>query len=164
MPNNRSRRKGNAFEKNVKKILDAATGLDFEFTPGSGSGKIKGDLYLEHKVNVYCIECKHYKSIDFNEKMFTQKSNTFVKWWTKLVEQAAGMNLNPLLIFKQNHGQIFVATHKVPVNCDYMYISWLDCYVTFLNKWLEYKELVFDNGDIVYQPWETDSERQPLNS
>ena len=35
--------------------------LPFEQTPGSGSGKIKGDLWLKHHINVFLIEVKFYK-------------------------------------------------------------------------------------------------------
>ena len=65
-------------------MLKRITGEDFVQTPGSGSGKIKGDLYVEHKHNLFTIEIKHYKDMAFNHKIFTQKSNVFVTWWSKL--------------------------------------------------------------------------------
>ena len=93
-----SRRKGHDAELKAAAMMKRITGHNFIQTPGSGSGKIKGDLYVEHKHNLFCIEIKHYKDMAFNHKIFTQKSNVFVKWWSKLCKQAEQMNQEPLLI------------------------------------------------------------------
>ena len=53
-----SRAKGAKAELLVGNMLNRHTGLNFIQTPGSGSGKIKGDLYLEHEHNVFLIEVK----------------------------------------------------------------------------------------------------------
>ena len=58
-----SRQKGARGELLVQNMLIRHTGLDFALTPGSGSGKIKGDLYLEHKHNIFLIEVKFYKEV-----------------------------------------------------------------------------------------------------
>ena len=70
-----SRSKGRYAELKVAKILSDFTGEKFIQTPGSGSGKIKGDLYLEDQENVFTIEVKFYKDMALNHKMFTQKNN-----------------------------------------------------------------------------------------
>ena len=44
-----SRRKGHDAELRAASMLHRYTGLNFIQTPGSGSGKIKGDLYVPHK-------------------------------------------------------------------------------------------------------------------
>jgi len=80
-----SRAKGNNAELKVAEMLHRHTGEAFVQTPGSGSGKIKGDLMVPHKKNNFTIEVKFYRDMAFNHKIFTQKSNTFVGWWTKLV-------------------------------------------------------------------------------
>ena len=83
-----SRRKGHDAELKAAAMLKRITGLEFVQTPGSGSGKIKGDLCVPHKKNLFCIEIKHYKDMGFNHKIFTQKSNVFVNWWSKLCKQS----------------------------------------------------------------------------
>ena len=77
-----SRQKGSKAELKAAAMLKTHTGLTFIGTPGSGSGKIKGDLYVENKHNIFLIEVKHYRDMAFNQKIFTQKNNNFVKWWT----------------------------------------------------------------------------------
>ena len=104
-------------------MMKRITGENFVQTPGSGSGKIKGDLHVEHKHNLFCIEIKHYKDMGFNHKIFTQKSNVFVKWWSKLCRQSEEMKQEPLLIFKENHSQWYVATTRKPQYKKHMYIN-----------------------------------------
>ena len=155
-----SRRKGHDAEIKAAAMLKRITGHEFVQTPGSGSGKIKGDLMIEHKKNLFCIEIKHYKDMGFNHKIFTQKSNTFVNWWSKLCKQSQDMNQEPLLIFKENHSQWYVATTRKPCYKKHMYISWLGCYVTFAEQFLETQNLEFTNGDTIYEPWKSDPERE----
>ena len=80
-----ARQKGTKAEKEVAGLLKRHTGLDFIQTPGSGSGKIKGDLHVENKHNLFLIEVKHYKDMGFSHKIFTQRSNNFVTWWNKAI-------------------------------------------------------------------------------
>ncbi len=152
------RRKGHDAEIKAAAMLERYTGQTFIQTPGSGSGKIKGDLMVEHKKNLFTIEVKFYRDMAFNHKIFTQKSNTFVKWWSKLVKQAEQMNQEPLLIFKENHSQWYVATTRKPCYKKHMYINWLGCYITLAEKFLETQEMEFTNGDTIYEPWKADPE------
>ena len=154
-----SRQKGAKAELQVAYMLKTYTGLDFTQTPGSGSGKIKGDLYVIDKHNLFLIEVKFYKDIGFNQKIFTQKSNKFVGWWTKAISQAKEMKQEPLLFMKQNYSQWYVATARQPVNTKrYMYINWRGAYIVLADKWLEYEKVEFTNGDKLLKPWEPDSE------
>ena len=72
-----ARQKGRTGELQVLNMLTRHTGLPFTQVPGSGSGKVKGDLYLEHLIlylcttifNVLCVNIYtlyiyllHYKS------------------------------------------------------------------------------------------------------
>ena len=50
-----SRRKGHDAELKVAAMLHRHSGQTFTQTPGSGSGKIKGDLYVPHKHNIFTI-------------------------------------------------------------------------------------------------------------
>ena len=109
-----SRAKGARAELLVANMLNRHTGLNFIQTPGSGSGKIKGDLYLQHQHNIFLVEVKFYKDDAVTSKVFTNKSNNFVQWWAKLIKQAQDNKLEPLLFYKANHAQFFVATVRKP--------------------------------------------------
>jgi len=52
------RQKGQRGEDQVMSLLGRLTEEKWEQTPGSGSGKIKGDLRVPDKINVFCIEVK----------------------------------------------------------------------------------------------------------
>jgi hypothetical protein len=130
------RAKGALGENKVKEFLEARTPYTFERTPGSGSGKIKGDLHIPNYRNVYCIEVKNYAESPFNDKILTSKTNDFVQWWTKLQKQSGIMK--PLLIFKYNRSKLFVATNTRPQNVEkYIDIPWLNCYIMLLDEWIE---------------------------
>ena len=118
-----SRQKGSKAELKAAAMLKTYTGLTFTVTPGSGSGKIKGDLYVPHKHNIFTIEVKFYRDMAFNHKIFTQKSNKFVGWWSKLVKQAEQMKQEPVLFFKENHSQWYVATTRKPLYKKHIYIQ-----------------------------------------
>ena len=57
------RQKGIRGEQQVIAILDRETKEKWEQTPGSGSGKIKGDLRVNGKHNIFCVEVKFYKHV-----------------------------------------------------------------------------------------------------
>jgi hypothetical protein len=134
------RAKGAIGENKVKEFLDSRTPYTFERTPGSGNGKIKGDLHIAGRRNVFCIEVKNYSESPFNDKILTNKSNDFVQWWTKLQQQSAAMR--PLLIFKYNRSKLFVATDIKPTNVEkYIDIPWLNCYIMLLDVWIEREEI-----------------------
>ena len=139
-----SRQKGHKAELLVINMLERHTQLPFQQTPGSGSGKIKGDIYLEHHKNVFCIEVKFYKDDAISTKVFTNKSNNFVQWWAKIVQQAE--DSKPSVIER------------------YMYISWLDAYICLAEKWLELEQIGFTNGKTIYRPWEAPGERESTDS
>ena len=154
-----SRQKGSRAEQQIAHLLGINSGETFTQTPGSGSGKIKGDLYVKDKHNIFMIEVKHYRDMAFNQKIFTQKNNNFVKWWTKAIAQAEQMQQEPLLFMKQNYSQWYVTTTREPKKEKrYMYINWLGAYILLADKWLENEELEFTNGDYILRPWEPDPE------
>jgi len=134
-------------------MLTRHTHLPFEQTPGSGSGKIKGDLWLKHHINKFLIEVKFYKDDAISTKVFTNKSNNFVQWWAKTKQQAEDSKLEPVLFFKANHAQFFVSTIRKPQKVDYMYISWLGAYICLAEKWLEKEKQEWTDGDRIYEPW-----------
>jgi Holliday junction resolvase len=160
-----ARQKGTKAEKEVAAMLKRHTNLDFTQTPGSGSGKIKGDLYVLEKHNLFLIEVKHYKDMGFSHKIFTQKSNNFVQWWNKAIDQAQDMKQEPLLFMKQNYANWYVATTREPIKEKrYMYINWLGAYIMNAEKWLENERIEFTNGNNLLKPWEPDPEWELINS
>ena len=133
-----SRQKGARGEESVRELLNAATGLVFERTPGSGCGAIKGDVYLPGKRNRFCIEVKFYAESPLSDKVLTNKTNNLVQWWTKLRTQAKACRQEPLLFFKYNRSKTFVVTSTKPeVLNKFLYISTLDCYIMLSDEWLQ---------------------------
>ncbi len=160
-----SRQKGAKAELLAADMLRRHTGHIFTQTPGSGSGKIKGDLHVENKHNLFLIEVKHYKDMGLNQTMFTSKSNVLVGWWKKAILQAQLMKQEPILLIKQNYSNWFVVTTRRPLMTKrYMYINWLGAYILIAEKWLENETLEFTNGDKLLKPWEPDPEWELTNS
>lgn len=145
-----SRAKGARGEYLVRDMLRNYTNLQFERVPASGAlAYLKGDLYVPHQTNIYCIEVKNYAESPLSDKMFTQeKTNNLVKWWKKVIKQAAGGNQEPLLFFKYNRSKVFVCTDIKPKHVEkYMYISWINCYIMLAESWLEEEDVEFlSNG------------------
>ena len=97
-----SRAKGARGEYLVRDMLRVFTGYQFERVPSSGALEyLKGDLYVPHAKNKFCIEVKNYESSPLTDKIFTApKTNNLIQWWRKLEKQAEGGNQEPLLFFK----------------------------------------------------------------
>lgn len=141
-----SRAKGGRGEYIVRDLLRKETQLQWERVPQSGAlSYLKGDLYLPHKDNKFCIEVKFYADSPLNDKIFTNKSNNLIKWWDKLREQASQRNQNPLLFFKYNRSKIFVVTEVIPKEADHMFISKLNCYICLAEEWLSAEKVEFIN-------------------
>jgi len=153
-----ARQKGTKAEKEVAAMLKRHTNLDFTQTPGSGSGKIKGDLYVENKHNLFLIEVKHYKDMGFSHKIFTQRSNNLVVWWNKAIRQAQEMEQEPIIFMKQNYANWYVVTTRRPKKDKrYMHINWLGAYVMNAEKWLANEKIKLTNGDRFLKPLGTRS-------
>lgn len=141
-----SRAKGARGEYLVRDILREWTGLQFERVPASGALEyLKGDLYVPHQKNRFCIEVKNYKDSPLNDSLFTAlKTNNLIRWWNKLLIQAAGGDQEPLLFFKYNRSKVFAVTEIKPINTSmWWYIKWLDAYVILAEEWLEKEPVEF---------------------
>jgi len=159
------RQKGAKGEQQVISMLNRLTNEQWTTTPGSGNGKIKGDLQVQGKHNLFCVEVKFYKDCGFNSKIYTQKSNNIYKWWSKLCKQAKDMKQEPILIFRENYGKFFVATTRKPENTlRYMHIGWLGAYILIAEHWLENEEIIFTNGNHILKPWEPSSKWELADS
>ena len=144
-----SRAKGARGEYLVRDMLRDFTGLQFERVPNSGALEyLKGDLYVPHEKNRFCIEVKNYESSPLSDKIFTaKKTNNLIKWWMKLIQQATGGNQEPLLFFKYNRSPVFVVTNLQPkATPDWMFIQFLNCYILLADTWLKEEKVEFLNG------------------
>jgi Holliday junction resolvase len=144
-----SRAKGARGEYLVRDMLRDSTGLQFERVPASGALEyLKGDLYVPHAKNRFCIEVKNYEKSPLSDKIFTApRTNNLIKWWKKLIQQAEGGNQEPLLFFKYNRSEVFVVTALLPEFTDHwIHIEWLDCYVLLAKTWLAEEKVEFIHG------------------
>ena len=145
-----SRAKGARGEYLVRDMLREHTGHQFERVPSSGALEyLKGDLYVPHAKNKFCIEVKNYESSPLTDKIFTApKTNNLIQWWSKLLRQADTGNQEPLLFFKYNRSPVFVGTEIPPKETvHYIYISWLGCFVLLAEEWLNKEKVEFLDGD-----------------
>ena len=144
-----SRAKGARGEYLVRDMLREATNLQFERVPSSGALEyLKGDLYVPHAKNHFCIEVKNYENSPLSDKIFTApKTNNLIKWWKKLLIQAERGNQEPLLFFKYNRSPVFVVTGEPPEETkEYMFICFLQCFVLLAEEWLKKEKVEFISG------------------
>ena len=144
-----SRAKGARGEYLVRDMLREFTGHQFERVPSSGALEyLKGDLYVPHSKNKYCIEVKNYEASPLSDKIFTApKTNNLIKWWNKLEKQADQGDQKPLLFFKYNRSPVFVVTERPPKETkQYMFICFLECFILLAEEWLEKEKVEFLDG------------------
>ena len=136
-----SKAKGSGFELQIsKKMSESLAPLKFIRSPQSGArvggknfeafGKMFGEDALKIFVaDVVClnerdtgieflhsIECKFYKTPDSFQNLLLGKANVY-GWFEESVTDAKKTNKNPILIFKWNNTQVFVAVDaktKIP--------------------------------------------------
>ena len=145
-----SRAKGARGEYLVRDLLRQHTNLQFERVPNSGALEyLKGDLYVPHEKNKYCIEVKNYSESPLTDKIFTApRTNNLIRWWNKLKTQAEQGSQRPLLFFKYNRSPVFVVFEDMPqVTTErWIRIEWLDCFVMLAEEWLEKEKPGFLDG------------------
>ena len=144
-----SRAKGARGEYLVRDMLREHTGHQFERVPSSGALEyLKGDLYVPHAKNKFCIEVKNYAESPLTDKIFTApKTNNLIQWWKKLIVQAENGNQEPLLFFKYNRSPVFVCAPEPPESTDhYIFISFLGCFVLLAEEWLTKEKVEFLDG------------------
>lgn len=108
-----SRAKGARGETVARDALRKLTGLQWERVPGSGAldekHKLKGDLYVPGKENLFCIEVKNYEEDAITSKLLTSSSPPIIEWWVQAERQGSQVGKLPMLIFKHNRSKLFVA-------------------------------------------------------
>jgi len=138
---NKSKIKGSAYEAKIKRYLNSHFDIEFERMPLSGSIEyLKGDLWTPHDTAAwpYCIECKHYKDIQWNN-LLTAKTTDILQFWRQAVREAEVMRKEPLLIFRWNRSKDFVGwSDDVKVD-HYLEIKSFGCHfkVTQLDDWVK---------------------------
>lgn len=80
-----------------------------QHTVSEGKKGTPGDLMANHPeafdfMSLFSIEAKHHKSIDLDKYLWDQKQKTFLSLVVKkAVAQASKLNLNALVVAKQNY-------------------------------------------------------------
>ena len=117
---NKSKIKGSAYEAKIKRYLNSHLNIEFERMPLSGALEyLKGDLWTPHDTAgwPYCIECKHYKEIQWNN-LLTAKTTDLLNFWRQAEREAEVMKKKPLLIFRWNRSKDFIGWHPTTKNVD----------------------------------------------
>jgi|TARA_R100001510_G_C7562238_1_gene141856 hypothetical protein len=137
----KSKIKGSVYEAKIAKLLTNEFKVEFRKVPLSGSiDYLKGDIWTPKDTAwwPYCIECKHYKDIQWNN-FLTSKTTDMLMFWRQTVREAEVMEKKPLLIFRWNRSKDFAAfadnlevDHFVKVKsfgCEFK--------ITLLDEWIK---------------------------
>lgn len=111
MAYNKSKAKGSAYEAKIANMLTKEFGKEFKRVPLSGALEwMKGDIVCIKDTAWFhwCIECKHYKEINWNN-LLTARSTEMYSFWDQAVREAEVMEKEPLLIFRWDRSKDFVA-------------------------------------------------------
>ncbi len=114
--------KGSRFEYKIRDMLREKTGTQWERTPLSGGGTLKGDLYCVNANYYYCFECKSFADSVIMENLLTAKSNNLFSWWEQCVREAKQMNRTPALVFKKDRGKPLIAVEE-ELAINYLHIA-----------------------------------------
>jgi hypothetical protein len=138
---NKSKIKGSAYEAKIATLLSKEFNKEFRRVPLSGAIEyLKGDIWTPHDTAwwPYCIECKHYSDLEWNN-LLTAKSTDILAFWRQAVREADVMDKKPLLIFRWNRSKDFVAYSDSTVIDNYIEVKSFDCCfkISLLSEWLE---------------------------
>ena len=137
---NKSKIKGTAYEAKIKRYLNSHLDIEFERMPLSGAIEyLKGDLWTPHDTAAwpYCIECKHYKDIQWNN-LLTAKTTDLLQFWRQAEREAEAMKKKPLLIFRWNRSKDFIGWNDDIVVDHYVEVKSFGCHfkITQLDDWI----------------------------
>jgi len=138
---NKSKIKGSAYEAKIRDYLTKELKIEFKRMPLSGSLEyLKGDLWTPHDTAAwpYCIECKHYKDIQWNN-LLTAKTTDLLEFWRQTVREAEVMRKSPLLIFRWNRSKDFVGWNDEIKVEHYIEVNSFGCHfkITQLDNWIK---------------------------
>ena len=106
----KSKIKGSAYEAKIRDLLTKELDIEFKRMPLSGSLEyLKGDLWTPHDTAAwpYCIECKHYKEVNWNG-LLTATSSDLLNFWRQAQREAEVMKKKPLVIYRWNRSKDYV--------------------------------------------------------
>ena len=137
---NKSKIKGTAYGAKIKRYLNSHLDIEFERMPLSGAIEyLKGDLWTPHDTAAwpYCIECKHYKDIQWNN-LLTAKTTDLLQFWRQAEREAEVMKKKPLLIFRWNRSKDFIGWNDDIVVDHYVEVKSFGCHfkITQLDDWI----------------------------
>jgi hypothetical protein len=132
--------KGSAYEAKIALLLSKEFEKEFRRVPLSGAiDYLKGDIWMPHDTAwfPYCIECKHYKDVEWNN-LLTAKTTDMYSFWAQTVREAAVMHKKPLLIFRWNRSKDFVAYSDEVIVDNYIEIKSFgnQFKIALLSEWL----------------------------
>lgn len=71
-----------------------------------------GELFME----VFVLECKHYRDINLWSLFTETKGNTIMGWWDVHLEKSKEVKKHPILIIRQNHKpDLFICSKKLAI-------------------------------------------------
>lgn len=108
--------KGNTFELTVAKMLTEWAGVKFMRTPMSGAihnfndKRVISDIVAPLSIGnfPFSIECKN-QEVPWDFDFILTGTSTIWKFWRQASEDAQSEQLEPLLVFKKNFRQVYVA-------------------------------------------------------
>jgi hypothetical protein len=112
--------KGNRYERRVVKLLIEVTGVPFRKVPASGGFNkqgpqkvaehvFSGDVICDDKNFAFSVEAKNQKAFSFTAILKDPKTAKFTEWWEQCVGDAMAIDKLPMLVFKPNTQDDFVA-------------------------------------------------------
>jgi len=116
----KSKQKGNRYERRCAKLLSEFTGVNFRKVPASGGfnkfgGQVvaehafTGDVICDRKEFLFSVEAKSQKAFSFNAMLKNPKTAVFTEWWKQCIEDAKRVSKLPMLMFKPDVSDDFVA-------------------------------------------------------
>lgn len=115
----RSKRRGKTYERRCAKLLMEFTSVNFRPTPASGGFNKQGavireelfcgDLICDRSDFRFCIEAKNRESFSFVSILKNPNTAAFSEWWWQCLDDAKRTKLHPILFFKPNNRDDFIA-------------------------------------------------------
>lgn len=136
----KSKIKGSAYEAKIRDLLTKELNIEFKRMPLSGSIEyLKGDLWTPHDTAAwpYCIECKHYKEVNWNG-LLTATSSDLLNFWRQAQREAEVMKKKPLVIYRWNRSKDYVCWDDEVEIKHYIKCNVFDCKfkMGLLNDWI----------------------------
>ena len=116
----KSKQKGNRYERRCVKLLTEFTGAPFRRIPSSGAfNKFGGAKVAEHVFSgdvicdradfAFSVESKSQKVFSFVAMLKNPTTSAFTSWWKQCVGDAVSVQRLPILMFKPDSQDDFVA-------------------------------------------------------